>query len=654
MKVLSVLLAATLAAQAAPSDPGKVAIDFLEKVRDRKLNLDPGGDTALSAQTAVEKRRQIAKRLEKMARDLGTDPLEVGAIKLDEDFAAVLIRKVGNFDPSHLQVFPVALVKRDTGWEAAPVPASFENSGAGYAIALQKRIEQLENWMLREQVVDLEKLRVQSNSRMRGKIEASLSETDLRKFDVEKTGNRFLTACETGDLGSLLGVLGGLSGKLPDDWSARLKSAENAITAGAAAPRPWRLMVSPDVARVVVDHETDGDTGLVSIGCLDPVGIDGSPARIEVIYFPLSKSSDGLWRIDPPASYLHEKEKSPAGQANPRAGNATDTDPANSPAADKESLFAGRWTKTHPTTPQPSAELAAQAWLAALREGSFQSFLAISKLDTTPETTAKACARAAQTWWTIRGGSADLVMPLSFKADESRAAGIYQFFAARDPDKLDARPVYFEKSPNGWLWTPVPSKESSDGFKTWVETETKHLPDDWQRQVLSACPVVTDVDGLEASTEEETRKCVGDWLDAIRHGDVNAAIARIACLDSPRSGAATLQNLGYEIAGSRGKPELPPITGVYQSKPWSAAGVKMDRDGKSTYPLYTVVKTAQGPRILVEIDLFSSGNRGRDFLNNDALVRLGKSTTEAAETALRDLLKQHQAGVAQSSEKGSK
>ena len=110
MKVILVLLVTVIAAQAAPSDPGSAAIDFLEKVRLRKLNLEPGGDTALSPQTADSKKRKIAKSLERLARDLGSDPLEVGAVKLDEDFAAVLVRKVGGFDPHRLQVFPVALV----------------------------------------------------------------------------------------------------------------------------------------------------------------------------------------------------------------------------------------------------------------------------------------------------------------------------------------------------------------------------------------------------------------------------------------------------------------------------------------------------------------------------------------------------------------
>ncbi|MES2659130.1 MAG: hypothetical protein V4689_10975 [Verrucomicrobiota bacterium] len=639
MKIFSVLLAVTLAAQAAPSDPGTAAIDFLEKVREGKLNLEPGGDTALSAQTAKGKRKQIEKRLERLARDLGSDPLEVGAVKQDENFAAVLVRKVGGFDPGRLQVFPVALVKRDAEWEAAPVPASFENSGAGYAVALRQRIEQLEEWMLREQVLDLEKLREQSNSRMRRRIEAGLTESELRKFDVRKTGDRFLTACGAGDLPSLLGVLGGLGSKLPDDWSARLKSAEKAIEAGSAAPRPWRLLVAPDVARVLVSHETDGLTGSISIACLDPAGTDDEPPQIEVVHFPLSKAANGLWRIDPPAPFLREKGNAQAGQTNRGEDPAHDGDPDS----ELTQRFPALWTEAHPPAPQASAELAGETWLAAMREGRFQSLLAVADIGSGPS----AVSKAAQVWWTIRGGAADLAMPLAFQTDGSRAAGIYQFFTARDPDKLDARPFYFEKSPAGWLWTPQPSAATRDKLKPWVDEQIKGLDATWQQRILSACPVVADVGGLESPSEEEARECVGAWLEAIRHGDVQAAITRLACLDSPRSGALSLQNLGYEIAGARGKAVPSPVIAIHQAKPWTAVGVKTIREGgKSSFPLYTVVKTSQGPRILLEIDLFSSDNRSRDFLNNAALVRLGKGTGMEAETALRTLLEKHQASVA--------
>ena len=631
----------TLAATAAPADPGKAAIEFLEKVRDGKINLEPGGDTALSPQTAETKRRAIAKRLERVARDLGKDPLEIGAVKMDEDFAAVLIRKVGGFDTSRLQVFPVALVKKDTGWEAAPLPASFENSGAGYAISLRKRLEQLENWMLREQVLDLEKLREQSKARLRSRIELKLPMAELRKFSVEEIGQRFVTACGSGDLPTLLGVLGGLGSKLPDDWSTRLMASENAISEGALAPGPWRLMVAPDIARTLIHHEVDGDVGQISIACLDPSGIKGDSPHIELVNLALSRSTDGLWRIDPPPAFLEE-----IGRASlPQKETSEEDHARENDMPEMVSRFPSLWSATHPATPQGSAELAGQAWLASLNGGRFEAFLANILIDTSVGSI-KPYLKAAQTWGTLRSGSAELALPLAFKAEDSCAVGIYQFLSSRDSDKLDARVIYFEKSPNGWLWAPEPTTNTRDSLMPWVADQTKRLPDTWQHLALSGCPVIADVEGLESVSEEEARNCALKWLDALRRGDIVQAKSLIACLSSDRSAAGTLQNLGYEIAGLRGKSEPPSVTAVYRANPWSAVGAKSTHEiGKPTYPLYTVVKTPQGPRILAEIDLFASEKHSRDFLNNEVFKRLEKATSADASSQLRKLLDSYQADI---------
>ena len=634
VKFLFVLLAVALTAHAAPSDPGKVAIDFLEKVRQRKLDLEPGGDTALSAQTADEKKRQIARRLERMASDLGSDPLEIGEVKMDENFAAVLIRKVGGFDPSRLQIFPVALVKRGADWTAAPVPASFENAGAGYAIALRKRLESLENWMLREQVVDLEKLREQSAGRMRGKIELNLPAKDLRSFNAKEVGERFVTACERMDQSTALGLLGGLAAKLPDDWAARLKAVDRAFAPGFSAPRPWRLLTSPEVIRVLIHHEEAVDSGLISIGCLDPIGASNSSPRLETIGCDLSKGPDGLWQVNLPASFLQESD-----EADQEADDSIDE-------SEELNAFPEKWTRAHPPIPLPEADLARQALIRALGDGDLKSLLAVSQLGGSPEQARKACLEAAQFWWAIHNPTAVRhVMPLAFKADKTEAVGMFQFFSTRDPDLLDVKTVYFEKSAVGWLWTPVPTVSTREKFQLWVDSESQRWPDQWQRTLLSDSPIVAKIDGLQPPAKDDARKTVEAWLDATRHGDVTAALPLITRFDNPKSNSTSLQNLGYEIIGARRSKEKPVITEIYQGTHWTAVGVKIDQDGKQSFPLYPVLQTERGPRILVEIDLFASGNRGRDYLNRMAFDRLQKSSSEAVATELRGIFSAHQASV---------
>ena len=89
----------------------------------------------------------------------------------------------------------------------------------------------------------------------------------------------------------------------------------------------------------------------------------------------------------------------------------------------------------------------------------------------------------------------------------------------------------------------------------------------------------------------------------------------------------------------------------------SDLGITSVRLDVITDPVYPIVlfwmrtdyqnflQTERGPRIVVEIDLFASGNRGRDYLNRMAFDRLQKSSSEAAATELRGIFSAHQASV---------
>lgn len=628
------LLASALMAHAVPTAPGEAAIEFLEKVRVNKINLDPGGDTAISPQTAEAKKRQIARRLERTARDLGSDPLEIGTVKEDGNFAAVIVRKTGGFDPSRLQVFPVALVRKDTGWAAAPVPASFENAGAGYSISLRERLESLENWMLRQQVVDLEKLREQAALEMRGKIETRLTVGQLREYNAEKTGTAFLSACGEQDLPRVLGLQGGLSSRLPDDWPARLKVVERAMAAGPDAGFPWRFLLAPEVLRVPVHHEEQGDKGLFSIACLDPATDDTGSAkpRIHVLHLELSRSAEGLWQIDLPPAFLRESAEPP-------------DPPDDDVDADLVHRFATEWARNNPPTAQPTPELAQSTLATTLRDASPANLLRMANLRATPDLASADCLGATHFWSPFHDKATFRhAMPLAMKTGETVAVSLFQIFSSRDTSLTDIRPVYFEKKPSGWLWTPLPRNEAVKEFKDWVETETAAWSGKWQATLLAGTTLL-DKD-IQPASEDETRTCVESWLASIREGDLGKALSLSARLPTPKSAETILRNTGYEILAARRNLQPPLLQRIYMGKSFTAAATKVLRDGKPAYPLYPVVKTSSGPKVLIEIDLIASGNRSRDYLNRDSLSHLQKATSAEAAEDLKALLGQYQTDIA--------
>ncbi|MES2475279.1 MAG: hypothetical protein V4640_05835 [Verrucomicrobiota bacterium] len=641
VKVAAILLLTALAAHAAPSDPGKVAVDFLEKVRQK--NVDLGSDTALSTRTTPHKRRQIAKRLDRLADDLGSEPLEVGTVRLDDDLAAVLVRKAGGFDPGNQDVFPVALVRRNAEWQPAPVPASFENVGTDYALALRKRAEDLENWMLRQQVVDLEKLKSQTAEKMRDRIREKLSASHLRSFDARQIADHFLVACAAGDVPTALGLVGGLGEKLPADWSLRLRSVEAALKNRRDATPAWRPLVAPQVARAVVLVEDDGDSGLFSVAFLDPngsgSGIERKPPRIQVIHFNLARSADKLWRIDLPTALL---SPSPL---------QDEDEPGANPDAALIEAFPAAWRAAHAATPEATAEAVREAWFGAVNRGDFSAFLATADLSAAPASAAKACERAAREWWKILSReAASLALPLAFNAEQDTAVAICQTFTPRDADKHDLWPVYFTRSAEGWMWQPHATEETRAPHAAWLNAERERLAKAWQEQVLAACPVIAKNAALPAPTEDAARQCVSDLLSASTRGDLIAALGQVCRLDSVRSGSTALRNLGYEITGARDILKPATIAAVYAGKSFTAVAVDSHRsDGTPAFPLYPVVMTASGPRVLVETDLFATANRSRFFLNKDALERLSEATSKDSAADLQSLLDRHQSAVDEAS-----
>lgn len=635
VKALPAFLAMAVTALAAPSDPGETAVHFLEKVRAKNLNLEPGGDTALSPQTSTQKRREIARRLDRMARDLGSDPLEVGAVKLDDDLAAVLVRQIGGFDPSRLQVFPVALVKRGAEWAAAPVPASFENSGVGYAAILRQRLALLEDWMLREQALDLEKLREQSTERMRRNIEKTLPAATLRTFTSSQAAERFLTACAQRNLPEMFGLLGGLAATLPNDWPLRLKAADAAVAAAAEVKHPWRLLLAPEVLRARVDFDEDGDTALVSIACLDPAGSPARAAlpRIELVHLELSKTPDGLWRIDLPGNFLED-----SGISDDPTDEDLDTDLLNQ--------FPAKLAALYPPSPHPTAEQARQALLTSLQEGDPTHLIRLIRLDGDPKAARKSCVRAAHIWWALREpATVRCAVPLASHEAGEHAAAAFQFFSARNPDRLSLQILYFGKSSNGWYWTPEPRPETTKSFREWTDLQAQRWQDEWQPAFLSDCLVLDRFPAAGAPAADESRKLIESWLRAIRAGDVMAALRLTARLDTPDSNATLLRNLGYEITGARHNRHLPSVSGIHRGDIWSAVGTQNAPADPPACPLYPVIATPAGPRILLEIDLFASASRSRAFLNKTSFERLRKSNLPAADELMK-LFSEHQTQVA--------
>ncbi len=632
------MLALPLVALAGPREPAQVAVEFLYKVRAGKLNLEPGGDTALTANTDEAKRREIARRMERNASDLGNGTLEASTAKLDDNLAAVLVRKVGGFDPNRLRVFAVALVKRGETWLPAPVLASFDNTGVGYAPGLRKRLDSLEAWMLEQQVVELDAIQQQTTARMRQAIAADLPPETLRQLEPDAVGQRFLEACAKQQLPVMLGLLGGLQPQLPDAWNTRLQAAEAAAAEPLTVKRPWRLLVAPDVLRSVVDQ----DAASISVVCLDPTGSPGNPTQpqLELVELDLSKKADGLWQVDPPPAFFTTKD------SHPDAAADVDQD-------DKRfALYPAALRRSIPAQPLASPTEAVKALDQALRAPTMQPLIAILDLDGSNKTARLGCTRAAGAWGALHDPACVRhPQALGFFATDSVAAASFQYFSVREPDRLDLRVFFFEKSDAGWqLLAGLQPDDDAEGnllaAKTWADGETKRWADTWRTRCLSNSTHLATPFAGNAPPESEARSLVASWLNAIRAGNVADALALTAWLDPEKSPARVLRNLGYEISGARKAKSAAAVIAVAHGITWTTVAVRANTGDKPSQPVYPVISTPAGPKILIEVDLFANSERVREFLNEHALGHLRDLVNAPTADELGDLFKQQAQAIA--------
>lgn len=647
VKVLILFLAVAVATVSAgsPERPAAVALEFLEKVRAGTVNLEPGGDTALSPLTGQDKRREIADRLERLGADLGGGQLEAGEVIEEADHAAVMVYRSGGYDPARVRVFPVALVRQPGGWVPAPVPASFENTGLGYTAAVRQRLAELERWMIRQQVAGLEALRQRLSGRLRDDMASRIDMDELLVLSPGGVASQFLAACSRRDTPAILGLVGGLQGTLPGNWSQRMAAVETAVADGANTKRPWRLLMAPEVVRTLVHEEISGDEALISIACLDPFSgprSDSAP-RIELLHIELIKSSDGFWQLNPPPQFFAADEE-----------EFDAADPEDSLDADLFDLVPEGLRKELPATPVRTFDLAAAALADALRAADLHPVLRLLDLGGEPRLARLGSVRAARAWRLVHDPAAAR-RPVMLGAHEigSAAVAVFQFFSSREPDRAYFERFFFRRGEDGWLLAtglvpdPKQADEDTSALLAWVGGQERDWQNSWRDQMLEASPQVAFLD-QPAPGADEARAVVAAWLKAIAERDLVRAVSLTARLGDERSASGLLRNLSYEFNGARNSGREATVAEVFEGEGWCAVGALAGDEQEPLYPLYPVVSTPDGARLLIEIDLFATpdGGRKRDFLNTASLARLKNFATAERIAELRGILETYQKSTA--------
>jgi hypothetical protein len=174
--------------------------------------------------------------------------------------------------------------------------------------------------------------------------------------------------------------------------------------------------------------------------------------------------------------------------------------------------------------------------------------------------------------------------------------------------------------------------------RDWVADRERTWRAGWQAKLVETCTRIDPIAEGNAPTEEEARKLVESWLAATHSADLRSALRALVIVNRQGETERTLRNLGFEFSTALRDENRSSIIHSERGTTWTVVGVRSESGTTITFPLYLVVATPQGPRILIGSDLFGGSTGGRKILNDTVLRRTRDFTTPASLEELKSLL----------------
>lgn len=604
MRIGLFLLSAGWISTVSAMPPGDSALDFVSKLRDGTLDLEPGKHTAISVATGPDKVNRITQRLERLRQEIDGSDLEVGPVETNGDLAGVLIRSTNVADLSRLRVLPIALIRNKERWQIAPVLASFENTPVSSLRKYREGIEVIETWLAKESAAELERLEVVARKEVSKKLASIVSPEKLREASFSDVVGQFIKACSERDSRTILAMSGGLSETLPSDWMERSSTLRMAMSKDEAMQGAWPILLDPqNFLLPVMEHELSDTLHESHVVCLIPTSREDT--AYECISLKARRSNDGIWVFDHPQI-----------ESSRRTLNSM------------LDLFPSKLQLRYPSSATETAEELTNQILMALENRQGKRWANFLHLDGSPEQQRTLCYRAAIKWSGIQDPEHPILpVVLETKAEASEAYLAIQWLSMNNlsfsPDIL-----HLEKTEGGWLWNPMPSKEDAELAREWSTSRRDEWRENYQAKTIHHCPKA-DFD-LKPVKKEAAEKAVRSWIDALTKRNWTAALASCAQLETPRTPKLLLRNLSADckhIVRSQGRVV---VVSSMTGKHLSLVGTRRANNNDPADLYVTVVPTAEGPRILQEIDLGNPERRGRAFLNRESIERLEDYHPDAA------------------------
>jgi hypothetical protein len=610
--------------EAGPSD---AAVAYLINVARERV--DVSEDTALDDGTTVEKKTIIRESLKRLSSIVNEGELRAIDERIDGDLAAVLVSRIIDYDPSQVQIFAIAMLKRDDRWLPAPVLASFENTGITYLPKLSTSSKKLEDWMLTERTNQLTRLRNDVQTDLLEDIQKAGSLEELRSCSPEQIVQKFIEACTTKNLPAALVYLGGLEENLPKNWDDILRFISTNIRETRKPNESWRHITSTTGARAVIETDIFTDGAMVSIGAFNPFEKVPKLLPITVFHFPLDRSDEDTWRLRLPSWLLDG--------VLPDAGDPGD--------AELVEAFPGKLLEKHKPEIFSDPTALMESLQKALSSPSVEAILPYIGVPPSGDAM-PVLLRAESLWLEFRGRDSQAPLLLEVRQDGDQACALLSLFDDRNPQirRSLIQRIFLQEKDGQWVIPASPhetSDKTSQKLIDWAEEASGLSEADW----LARLGLATTIGGIPADsapTEAEALAAAEAWLEALHSRNPRAILRSVAAFDDDRGIKNLFRTIGHELQADHQTEVLK----IHRLGRWAAVSTHAVSTQRSDDPyllLYPIVSTQSGPRVLAEAVLFHADTRSREFLNSSTWNRLEDRLPEAAVNELKEIQKAHEA-----------
>lgn len=664
-------------------EPTKAVLSVLEKLKSKKQQRGVPGEVGISGFVGPKTRNLLNEAWNQRADWIRNEKVEFfeGFEKIDGELSAVLVGARSADDPEEAEMMAFALRLDDGVWSLGPVEGSFNSMGLGFEKSLRTRASELERWMAAERVTAADRLKKEALKRFKERMAKLVDPELLKSASPRKVMENFLAAARAGRTEELLVWQGVLERGDHDEipWEEMISMTRKGMK-NQDARNVWRLLNRPGVMQVVLDGEEDESEKSMLVSFLAGFSTGRDSKKLRPVIFRVRKNPEG-WRVSLPGYFAkadedqwdhwraHQREVHFRDEVNTeRMASVYEEEyeprravnPAEILDRVARDLFDGTMEKSLPylfrDPPEENKESEEKEESKEDEEAADPKDILIDEDEIDPEVEKVKRYREFAVWWAKASGNLKGIEVGAKKVYQSGdlALGVLEILPRNGGWMPEYHSIWMSKDVGGWLILPglkrplsglLPEDLEEDRAKlsASITRDQKQLEKEFLESLFKRVSTLNDSEN-EAASEEAALKITKEWRNLVVGGNIPEILSRSAVRKIPESPLSILKNLTFLVKGAAVAEVPDRVLGNHVEGRMRGISLMVDggRGISMDCPLMLVVPTEQGPRILIDTELYLATNKGKKMRNDNELARLKEKIPKEDFESLEKLLNWHE------------